>query len=238
MSIDSRPEVESRLSSVDVFYSQLKRRGRTVATFDANIYFGLGNVMQCGLFPLLEGGKKQLIVSQDIPRGGTQWIANLSPEFHLIFEGPKWRVGREGDDMRIVDLDHDGVYEILVPITSFYGFSEWIPTGRTPLPTAVFKYHPRIEKYLPANLLFEADLLSDIAARKEAISGAVDPITQPTEILPIVLDYIFAGKEQEAWTFFEESYKLSDKQELKARIQAVLKGHPVYRFIYRKTLAH
>ena len=224
--IDDEPEGGSSPSTVDVSYATLKRHGRVVATFDANIYFGMGNATSFGLFPLLGGSKKQLIVSQDIPRGGTQWIANLSPKFHLIFDGPQWGVGREGDDMQIVDLDHDGVFEILVPITAFYGFSAWIPTGRTPLPTVIFKFDPKTAKYLPANSLFPDYLVSDMRKRKEGVSTTLDPIAQPTEILPIVLDYIFAGKEQEAWTFFEESYKLADKQELKARIQTMLRTCP------------
>jgi len=53
-----------------------------------------------------------------------------------------------------------------------------------------------------------------------------------------VLDYIFAGREQEAWTFYEQSYKLSDKKEIKTKIKAVLEDQPVYRFIYKKTASH
>jgi hypothetical protein len=49
-----------------------------------------------------------------------------------------------------------------------------------------------------------------------------------------VLDYIFAGKEQEAWTFYEHSYKLYDKK----KIKTIVGDQPVYRFIYKKTPLH
>jgi hypothetical protein len=53
-----------------------------------------------------------------------------------------------------------------------------------------------------------------------------------SDILRIVLDYIFAGREEEAWTFYEEAYKLPDKTEVRRDILAVLKVQPVYRSLY------
>jgi hypothetical protein len=140
--------------------------------------------------------------------------------------------------MRIIDLDNDGVYEITVPLTVFYGFSEWVPTGRTPLPTVIFRYDRKAREYVPANLQFQDYLLKGVAKEKRNISPPEDRINHITDILPIVVDYIFAGKEKEAWTFFDESYKLSDKKEMKAKITAVVRGQPVYRFIYKKASAH
>ena len=55
-----------------------------------------------------------------------------------------------------------------------------------------------------------------------------------SDIMSITLDYIFAGQERKAWTFFDESYKLPDKNEMKAAIRAEIKDHPVYRFIYKR----
>src|SRR5438552_1127494 len=139
------------------------------------------------------------------------------PQPRIIFDGPKWAAGREGDDMRITDLDNDGVYEINVPLTVFYGFSEWIPTGRTPLPSAIFSYDKNVREYVPANLRFQEYLLKRIDKEKESVSPPEDRINHITDILSVVVNYIFAGKEKEAWTFFDESYKLSDKKEMKAK---------------------
>jgi hypothetical protein len=51
-----------------------------------------------------------------------------------------------------------------------------------------------------------------------------------------VLDYVFAGREQEAWAFYETAYKLPDKAEVKSKIKAVLNDQPVYRFMYLKSV--
>ena len=219
---------------VEVSYAVLTRKRRFIEKFDGGIYFGAGNSTTFGLFSFLGCKTKQLVVSQDVFRGGTQWVASLSPHFHIIFDGPVWGVGREADDMGVIDLDNDGVFEITVPITAFYGISEWLPTGRTPLPVVIFKYDAKTERYLPANLQFQDYLLEDIDNKKRNVSTPDDRINHLSDILPIVLDYIFAGKEQAAWTFYDESYKLSDKKELKAKIRAVLIREPVYRFIYKK----
>jgi len=235
---DYPPKMRSRPSWIDISYAVIKRKDRVLAKFDDNIYFGLGNNIRFGLFSFLGGPTKELVISQDISRGGTQWVISLSPRPHIIFDGPKWAAGREGDDMRIIDLDNDGVYEIIVPLTVFYGFSEWVPTGRTPLPMAIFRYDKKAREYVPANLQFQDYLLKGVAGEKRNISPPEDRINHITDILPIVVDYIFAGKEKEAWTFFDESYKLSDKKEMKAKITAVVKGQPVYHFIYKKASAH
>lgn len=231
-------QAETPSSWIDVSYAVLKHKGKIVTRFDDNIYFGMGNDTRFGLVSLLGGPAKQMIISQDIPRGGTQWVITLSPHARVIFDGPRWSVGREGDDMRIVDLDNDGVYEITVPLTVFYGFSKWVPTGRTPLPTAIFSYDQKAREYVPANLRFQDYLLKGVDKERRSISPAEDRINHIADILPIVVDYIFAGKEKEAWTFFDESYKLPDKKEMKAKIMVVVKSQPVYRFIYKKASAH
>jgi hypothetical protein len=47
--------------------------------------------------------------------------------------------------------------------------------------------------------------------------------------LDILLRYIYARKAKEGWAFFDRRYRRSDKQEIKARIRAVLKHGPPYR---------
>lgn len=226
-------EMKEPPSGVEVSYAVLKRGGKVLAQFDG-VYFEAGNSTRFGLFSFLGGEMEQLIVSQDIFRGGRQWIVSLSPRFRIIHDSAEYGVGREAEDMGISDLDKDGIYEITQPVTAFYGFSKWIPTGRTPLPTVIFKYDAKAKKYLPANNLFQDHLLKGIDEARGNISGPEDRINHLSDILPIVLDYIFAGEEQEAWTFYEEAYKLPDKVEIKKEIKAVLKDQPVYRFMYKK----
>jgi hypothetical protein len=224
-------EMREEPSVVEVSYAVLKRHGRVLARFDG-VYFGMGNETSFGLFPFLGGRRKQLVVSQDIFRGGRQWIVSLSPRFRVIYDGNWYGTGREADDMKVVDLDHDGVYEIVQPVTAFYGFSSWIPTGRTPLPLVIFKYDRRAGKYLPANRLFGDYLLKDVESKNVCVCSPEDRIAHLSDVLTVVLDYIFAGRAKEAWTFYAEAYKLPDKTELWRDILKVLKAQPVYRLMY------
>ena len=79
-------------SRIDVSYAVLKRKGKTVAKFDDNIYFGVGNDVRLGLISILGDQSKQMVISKDIPRGGTQWVMNLSPRPRRIQMG-RWPRG-------------------------------------------------------------------------------------------------------------------------------------------------
>ena len=225
---------------IEMSYVVLKRRGKVLLTFDDNIYFGMGNSTSFGLFAFLPGKTKQLVVSQNIFRGGTQWVVDLSSAPRIVFDGPAWNVGREGDDMRIVDLDGDGVFEIGVPLCSFYGFERLSP-ATTPLPEIIFKYSRGDHKFLPANPHFANHLLGDVVGRTQTVPVAHDEVDRMYHlgaVLGIVLDYVFAGREQEAWTFYDQAYKLPDKQRIKREVRARLRESPVYRFIYFKNAPH
>jgi hypothetical protein len=229
--IDYPAEMGSGWSTVDVSYARVKRHGRAVATFDASLDSTMGVDTSFGLFPLLGGSKKQLIVSQDVSRGGTQWIASLSPRFHAIFDGPQWGVGREGNDMQIMDLDHDGVYEITVPITDFYDFQDNMSMSQIPLPEIIFKYERKSARYLPANHLFLEYALRNVAAQERAESSDESAARSP--VLKVLLDYIYAGEEERGWLYFNRQYKLSDKDEIERRVKSILHAEPVYKFIYQ-----
>jgi hypothetical protein len=228
--------VKTRIRWIDVSYAVLKRKGKVLIEFDANIYFGMGNSTRFGLFSFLPSKAKQLVVSQDIFRGGTQWVIELSPRPRIVFDGPKWEVGREGDDMKIMDLDGDGLYEISVPLCDFYGFAKLSPAA-TPLPEIIFKYSKQARRYLPANPQFADHLLAEIGNQKQNLpqpDAEVEKMDHLGGVLSIVLDYVFAGREQEAWTFYDQAYKLPDKDRFKTLVRARLSHSPVYRFIYHK----
>jgi hypothetical protein len=227
---DYPAEIQSQPSWIDVSYVVLKRQGNVLVTFDDGIYFGMGNATRFGLFSFLPGPTEQLVVSQDLFRGGTQWVVNLSPRPQIIFDGPKWGVGREGDDMTIVDFDHDGVFEIIVPITDFYEFQDKLPIARIPLPEIIFKYDRRLMKYVPANPVFESYALRGI--RDLDLGKTIDEFDQRAVVLEKLLAFIYVGKQKQAWNFYDRSYKFSDRKEIRHRIEAILAKQHVYKFIY------
>jgi hypothetical protein len=219
-------------SWIDVSYAVLKRRGRVLAKFDDNIYFGVGNDIRFGLFSFLDGPTKQLAVSQDIFREGKQWVVSLAPRPRIIFDGPDWAVGREGDDMGMIDLDHDNVFEITVPITDFYDFQDKLPISRIPLPEIIFKYDSAAGKYVPANPNFASYALRGVSDRK--IEQTADELDQRAMALGNLLTLIYVSKQSQAWDFYDRSYKLADKEEIARRVKAILNRQPVYSFIYNQ----
>jgi hypothetical protein len=195
---------------VDISYVVVKKGKRVMAKFDAGLAHPLGNGANFGLFPFLGKKSPQVFISEDVPRGGCQWIVSLTPAFRVIFDGQAFGVGREATDLVAVDLDEDGVYEVIAPITDFYQLQDKLYIAAIPLPDIIFKYEPARQKYVPANELFK-----DRAA-----------------VLSNLLIHIYAGEEKQGWEFYERNYKLSDKAEIKRRVNAILSDQPVYKFIY------
>jgi hypothetical protein len=226
------PEYDNPPEWADATYAVVRRNRRTLSTFDSGLSSPLVNSTEFGLFPFLGGKTKQLVVSQDLPRTGTQWVAAFSRRFRIIFDGPAWRVGRESDDMGIIDLDHDGVCEITVPITDFYGLQDKMSMAQIPLPEIVFKYDPKRGKYLPANQRFQDYELEGTADLENVSTG--DEFSHRSIILGRFLDLIYAGKQKDAWDYFERAYKLKDKVEIKHRVKTILTRQPVYNFIYNR----
>jgi hypothetical protein len=231
--LDVPPEYQPPPKPVKVSYVIVKRNGN-VRKFDAGIYSPVGNSTQAGFFSLLGQGSDQLIISQDSFRTGVQWVADFSKGFKIIFDGQKFLVGRESYDMTISDLDGDGIYEIIVPITAFYGFESWrLSTMETPLPDIIFSYDPVQREYLPANPHFRECILRDTEAAARS-AREIEKEIGLGRLMSIVLDYVFVGEEQRGWKFFEEMCELPDKARIISDIQEVLKAQPVYRYIYKK----
>jgi hypothetical protein len=226
--LKKRVKLEQTAGLTEVSYALLKKKGKVLAKFDG-VYFGVGNATDFGLFSFLGGEAKQLVVSQTIPRGGRHWVVNLSPDFRVVYDSGDYRVGRE--DLGVLDIDKDGRFEILQEVTAFYGFDHF-SSAETPLPLVIFKYDEKVAKYLPASHLFQEYALKGIKSTIATLSS--DESWYLSRRLDIALQYVFAGKEEEAWTFFDREYKRPDKEEVKSQVKAVLREHPVYRFIYPK----
>jgi hypothetical protein len=219
-------------ADIPASYAILRSGGRTIATFEG-VYFGAGNETDFGFASLLGGETKQLIVSQTVPRGGRHWIVDISSDGATLFDSYDWDLGRE--EVCVHDFDGDGVEEISLAITSFWGFCH-MSMAESPLPSVVFKYEPNRRKYMPDKSEFLRGLTDiDEDVRK------IDPNENPREgskgsylatRLDIFLRYVYAGRDSDGWSFFDKTYNLKDKQDVKREIKHILDTEPVYRFVY------
>ncbi|MGH9958737.1 MAG: hypothetical protein ACREBC_16670 [Pyrinomonadaceae bacterium] len=218
---------------IDVQYVTVEKTGKRLKIFDANLYLSLGgNTVDFGYFPFLDDQSQQLFVSQDIFRGGCQWVVSLSPVVRVIFDGQELGVGREASDLGAIDLDRDGVHEITAPITDFYQLHDKMSMSQIPLPTIVFKYHPTKQRYLPANSSFRDYVFEGIVEVPSASKDLADQFNHRSVALNNLLIHIYAGDEGNGWKTFNRAYQLGDKSELQLRIKSILRNQRVYNFIY------
>jgi hypothetical protein len=232
LKLEYPPEMKSKPESVEVSYAVLKKKNKALDTFDG-VYFGAGNATNFGLFSFLGKETKQLIVSQTIPRGGRHWVVDLSSEARVIFDSKDYGVGR--DEFNVIDIDKDGAFEISLPLTEFYMF-ENMSISETPLPEIIFKYNEKAKKYLPANRIFQNYLLSGIEDKIKQLNSS-DESNYLSDRLDIVLRYVYADKEEEAWSFFGKEYKLPNKEEIKSKVKSILKNESVYKYIYENRVS-
>lgn len=189
---------------------------------------GPGVQAQFGYFSFLHPNKSELFISQDTFRGGCQWVLDPNDGFRMIFDGEKFDVGREGYDLSVEDLDHDGTKEILVPFVNFYDFQDKMSMSQIPLPDIIFKYDTSKREYLPANHKFK-----NASVDPKQLEPDGDDFAIRSRTLRLMGQLIFAGERDEAWRIFERHYKLQDKSEMRRRIKAILHPHPVYKYIYK-----
>ncbi|MEW6455861.1 MAG: hypothetical protein AB1410_04000 [Acidobacteriota bacterium] len=225
-------------SQKGVWFATLKKDGKIIFTFE-NGY--RKEMTQFGLFAFLGRDEKQLIVEQY--SGGAHccwsyWIINFSPDFRVIYDSQEYSVGYP---LQPVDLDQDGVFEFSQLILTFDYFDR-LSHAISPFPIAVFKYDKNMKCYIPANTKFSPYITQgieeDIKKVKE-FNGRTNFTTYDDSmgkylsmILQVSLTYIYAGKEREAWLFYDKEYKLRDKAEMKSKIREQLKNCSIYKYIY------
>jgi hypothetical protein len=225
---------------IELSYAVIKKNGRVLAKFDSpHLHGGLMNATNIGLFPFLGGKTKQLIISQTLPRTGKHWIVDLTANPKVLFDSGDYEVGRE--EIWAVDLDGDGVYEVGLYVTSFYGAFNQLSVMNTPLPTVVFRYEKRAGRYLPANHRFQDYLLEGIETEIKNLPTEIGLLPSSAgelylaRRLDVLLQFIYAGKEKEGWEFFDKAYTLPDADKIKAIVKEELQKAPAYKFIRKRS---
>jgi hypothetical protein len=229
---------------------RLTRSGKLVGVFAANDTVYEKCHISMGLFQLLGRADKQLIVG--MWTGGTKccnvyWIAEFLPEMRLVYDGRENHLRDSGDGgLQAADLDDDGQIEFWQSTTTFDYFKSSF--ADSPSVTIYFKYDKNKQVYCPANAALWPVIASQIeplVIDVQRLNAQIDASQCGSEeeseslhrqnyrrsVLSVTLAEIYAGREKEAWAFFEEQYKPRDKAEWRAAVEKKLKEE--YQF-YRK----
>jgi hypothetical protein len=223
------------------WFATLKRGERVVARFEnggEQEYW-----TNFGLFSFLGNDAQQLIVEQY--SGGahccyTYSLYDLGSDGRLIFETEKFGTGNA---LTPVDVDGDGQLELVHSVMAFDYFHA--SHASSVFPEAVFSFDKKSGEYRPANDKLSAYVLRDLKDDiKELETLKAEKSTDEPEIyseryfsavLQVTLKYIYAGKREEGWAYFNQEYKPHEgisKEKMRAEIAEQLQREPVYQYIY------
>lgn len=210
--------------------------------------FAFENSTRFALFSLLGNERKQLIVESY--SGGAHCctayhIYDLGPRFRVLFDGDAYSSDDVGYSMKLIDLNHDGVYEFVQSVMNFDYFRA--SHALSVFPEVVFAFDNRTGKFRPANRAFSAYLLRDIKDQVQAADKLNYDFSRDPKIddvlfrqkyhqafLNVTLAHIFSGNDSVGWAFFDQNYKLSDKKGLRSDLKRVLRESAVYRSMHSR----
>lgn len=212
----------------DIFDAILQKDGKTVLRFESS-YNPAYNLIEFGLFSLLNKQEKQLIVFDSANRYGRIRVVDFSPQPKIVFDSEDWEGFREF--IYFSDLDKDGIYEISLQreeTASFEMAHLYIPQIGF-----YFKYDLKTQKYLPANHKFfeTGELNARISKMKHLENAKGYDSNDFSDFLGVFLEYIYAGRGEEAWAFYDKEYNLEDKAERKEKIKKALQEEKIYNFV-------
>ena len=131
------------------------------------------------------------------------------------------------------DLDGDGVLEYRTADDSFaYAYCCFAASPAVPV---ILRFDPAAFAYVPATFAFPAALAEDVrrdaALAEQGASGSVlgewDE-TSKCSVLPLVLDYLYAGRPADAWDALARYYPFPDRAAFQAEIEQVVYASPYF----------
>jgi hypothetical protein len=224
------------------WFATLKKGNKTLAKFEGGWNKEWTNF---GLFPFIGGEPKQLVVEQY--SGGAHccysyWIYDLSATPRLVFDNGKYGTGNQ---LLPVDIDGDGAFELKHSVMAFDYFH--MSHASSVFPQALFAYDKKAGEYRPANQRLQAYSLAGIESdikELEMLKAQGNPDNDDiyseryfSAVLQVTLKYIYAGKRDEGWSFFNREYRTHEginKEKMRAEVGETLREEPVYKYIYSK----
>jgi hypothetical protein len=134
-----------------------------------------------------------------------------------------------GGDFR--DLDGDGVLEFVTCDDRFaYAYC---PFAASPVVTAVLAYQAG-QGYLAAGPrfaeIYDEPIATHTTLAEQAQPGALGEwdVTTKCAVLPLVLDYLYAGRTERAWSELQRLYTFPDAQAFREEIEKTVAASPLY----------
>ncbi len=166
------------------------------------------------------------------------WIVGFTPKLRVLLDTTPYRF----DDLETAgDIDGDGDVEFSFGTTTFDYFAAGHASSARA--HAWFKFDRTSSAFLPANGLCFPEIEKTIRAdeaklRQHSARDAVAPENQEFRqiVLDIVLAYLYAGRQREAWSFFGSEYRQSDADNLKTNVERKVNSDPFFRAMNRRGL--
>lgn len=224
--------VEGDTIPSDITNAVLLKNGKLIETFEG-VEYPLGNEINFGLFSFSSDGNKQVIISDISNRYERNWILDLSKDFKILLDTADYGVYRSG--LSRIDFDNDGIFEITMARSDdIFGFA----SALVPDNSIIFKLDKEKQKFLPASHILQDYTMKNLSESLEGFNAGNEKSF--SKVLQITLNYIYAGKESEAWEFFDKNFvtdemtftiKVENKEQAKAEIIKYLSKNPIYNFI-------
>lgn len=207
----------------------VERAGRTLLTLDdASTHDDCyGSTAQYAVTSLAPE-KKHLVVSQETYRHAATVIATLDEAPRLIFKSGDFDVSEAG----FIDLNRDGLVEIRA-VSHRYRYFQGLSNMNSPFPIVIFQYDPATAAYRPANSRFPELVLLNADALKRSKPALSGNPGLPGLVFEIAIGYAYAGRDAEAWAFFDQWFPGDAKAKSAARsaLKKALAADPVYRAV-------
>lgn len=217
---------------------QISKDKKTLAEFTSSN----GIWLEYGFFNFLGKKSKQLVVFKY--SGGAHCcddyvIYDLVPGFRVVYDSEKYDSGSEiGNHLKPVDIDKDGVFEFKRDVMAFDYF--YASHADSVFPPVVFGYDKETGVYDLANKRFPDYVIGELKENLEwlkkyrKVENELQRFLKDSYIVrKTFLNLIYAGKENEAWKYFDENYNFEDKEEFRTAIKEKLSKEVVYQTIYK-----
>jgi hypothetical protein len=225
-----------KIEGRDYYQLTIRRSGRVVRVLDRQ-----STTLEFGLFEFVKGRPPFLFVESF--SGGANCCAVLS--VYDIRAGFKTVFFDASKSISIADVDGDGTFEISLAYIGFDYYDCFVNLN-SPRPAILYAFNPKKGQFAVASHRFPEFTLKEIENLKAEADEIGKTIRDPkakrydaqencdllSKVLEILLIYVFAGRRDEGWAYYNRVYTLSDREEMRAKIEKKLKADEFYRAIY------